>query len=440
MADRLQISASYLNLIERNQRPVTARVVMQLVSEFGFDPTEMAENASIGGVDGLVRRLADERFVDLGIDREEIDEFLSFSPQIAAAFARIYDDKGPASRTEQEYPLNTVRREIERWRNHFADLDHAAENLSDEIRLSRGDIATGLAERLREKHQLSVRILPQQIIPDALRRLDLHARQVQLSEMLSPESRAFQLAEQIAQIEQSETIASLVEGAQIKDDAGRQLFARHLASYFAAALIMPYGRFLRACEATAYDLPILQRRFSVSFEQLAHRLTSLQRVGQRGLPFFMLRIDRAGQISKRLAGASGALFLESEHLCPLWKVTETFARPEQMVLQSVRIPDSSAGPTQWFTLSRAVNGSGASAMQARYAVVLGLEARFANELSQARGQSLRDDAEWIGPGCKACHRPDCRQRSHPPLGRRLVFDRNRRALTAFELGDPQEPA
>lgn len=271
-AARLDISPSYLNLIERNQRPVSGRVMMQLVDQFDFDPKSLREHESIGGIDGLARRFSDERFGDLGVDREELQEFLAAAPQAAAAFARLYDNAGDAS-TEVLEPLAASRREIERWRNHFADLDAAAEQLADDMRLSRGDIGIALIERLRERHQLSVRFLPQEIMSDSLRRLDLHARQVQLSEMLSNASRNFQLALQIAQLEFADAIEAIAKGSKFDDEAARALFIRHLTGYVAAALLMPYSRFLRACEATGYDLPILERRFGVSFEQLAHRLT-----------------------------------------------------------------------------------------------------------------------------------------------------------------------
>ena len=154
-------------------------------------------------------------------------------------------------------------------------------------------------------------------MPDRLRRLDLHARQLQLSEMLDPASRSFQAAFQLAQLEARAEVDALVAGAAFGDRVAERLFRRHLLSYFAAALLMPYGRFLRACERTGYDLDLLQRRFNVGFEMLAHRLTTLSRVGARGLPFFMLRIDRAGQASKRYAGASAAPLVEAPARCPL---------------------------------------------------------------------------------------------------------------------------
>ncbi|MGN6497495.1 MAG: helix-turn-helix domain-containing protein, partial [Tsuneonella sp.] len=285
MAARLGISASYLNLIERNQRPLSARVVVQLVEQFDFDPRGLREDEAIGGIDGLARRLSDERFADLGIDRDELAEFLAAAPQAAAAFARLYDSGGPAAAGDD--PLSAARREIERWRNHFADLDAAAEKLADELRLSRGDTYAALAERLRDRHQLTIRILPREVMPDMLRRLDLHARQLQLSEMLDTASRTFQVAYQLAVLEQRGEVTAVAAGAQFADVAARALFERHLYGYVAAALIMPYGRFLRACEATGYDLPVLQRRVGVGFEQHAHPHTTLPRGGHRGFPVFI---------------------------------------------------------------------------------------------------------------------------------------------------------
>ena len=195
MAARLAISPSYLNLIERNQRPLSARLLVQLAEKFDFDPRTLRQDEAVGGIDGLRRRLADERFADLAIDRDEIAEWLSAAPQAALAFARLFDASGGrASGSVEGDPMDLTRREIERWRNHFADLDVAAEALSDELRLSSPEIGAALTERLRQQHQLSVRVLPANVMPDTLRRLDLHARQLQLSELLDQSSRNFQIA------------------------------------------------------------------------------------------------------------------------------------------------------------------------------------------------------------------------------------------------------
>lgn len=434
MAGRLAISPSYLNLIERNQRPLSARLLVQLAETFDFDPRSLRQDEAVGGIDGLRRRLADERFADLGIDRDEIAEWLAAAPRGALAFARLYDTAGSgAGEQAQSDPMDLTRREIERWRNHFADLDAAAEELADELRLSSADVGAALAERLRQKHQLSLRILPFDVMPDALRRLDLHARQLQLSELLDQSSRNFHVAVQLAMLEQGEAIAAIADGARFADRAAWRLFRRHLAAYFAAAVLMPYGRFMRACEATGYDLTILQRRFNVGFEQLAHRLTTLQRVGQRGLPFFMARIDRAGQFSKRYAGASGTTLLEGDTSCPLWNVHQAFEQAGRIQVQTIEFAEAGGLASQWFTMARTVEGSGAPGGEsARFVVVLGLDAQLAPQLAQARGLVLDPDrAVATGPGCARCHRGDCQQRSLPPRGAALQFDERSRGLTPF---------
>ncbi|HEY8603298.1 helix-turn-helix domain-containing protein [Tsuneonella suprasediminis] len=432
MAARLSISPSYLNLIERNQRPLSGRVVIKIVDEFDFDPRALREDETIGGLDGLARRMSDERFADLGIDRDELAEFLGAAPQAAAAFARLYDSAMPQDRKDD--PIAAARREIERWRNHFSDLDTAAEALADDLRLSRGDTYAALAERLRDRHQLAIRILPREVMPDSLRRLDLHARQLQINEMLDPASRTFQLAYQIATLEYREGVSTLAAGASFTDDTARTLYERHIYGYVAAALIMPYGRFLRACEATGYDFAVLMRRFGVGFEQLAHRLTTLQRVGQRGLPFFMARIDRAGQFSKRFAGASGASILEAEDSCPLWDVHLAFERPGTLCVQPVMLDGAEAAPAHWLTMSRTVDGRGAAGA-ARFAIVLGVEARLASDLALARQVSLRsEDAQPVGAGCARCHIAQCAQRSLPPNGAQLRFSPLTRGSIPFEFG------
>jgi XRE family transcriptional regulator, fatty acid utilization regulator len=436
MAAALGISPSYLNLLERNQRPLSARLVLSLAQRFDFDPRTLAGIDESGGVEGLRRRLADERFADLGIDRDDIVDWLNASPRGAAAFARLYDAGSTGGGSPLSDPMLLVRREIERWRNHFPDLEAAAEELSDELRLSSGELSGALAERLRQRHQLSVRILPAYVLPDALRRLDLHARQVQLSELLDPASRNFQLAVQLALLEQREAIGAIADGAGFADRSASRLFRRHLVNYFAAAVVMPYGRLLRACEATGYDLDILQRRFGVGFEQLAHRLTTLHRVGNRGLPFFMARIDRAGQYSKRYAGASGALFLESDASCPLWLIHEAFERAGRTCVQLISVADPAGAESRWLTLARTVSGSGAlGGLGPRFVVALGLEASLAGTLAQARGISLRaEDATPTGMGCALCPRDACLQRSLPPRGATLRLDERERGLTPFQFG------
>ena len=432
MAEALDISASYLNLIERNQRPLTAPIMLRLAERFDFDARSLTGATPGGGAEAIKRRLADPLFADLSLDRTQIEDWIAAAPDAAEAFARAFDrlSKGEGGGSPENQAISAVREEVEKWRNHFADLDAQAEELADELRLQSADIYGAITDRLRTQHRISIRILPVDIMPETLRRLDLHARQLQLSELLDPASRTFAAAFQLAQFEASSQIEALVRGADFSERASEKLYHRHLCGYFAAAVMMPYARFLRACEATGYDTKLLMRRFGAGFEQVAHRLTTLQRVGARGLPFFMIRIDRAGQSSKRYAGASGSALLQTDRRCPLWALHHAFDAGGQVVKQLVELEDGS----RWFTLARTVRPQNG---EAEFAIGLGLDAAMAASLSLARGVDLKSaEAEQIGLGCSACVRAKCPQRSAPPAGRVLTFNDYQRGLTAFEfVGD-----
>lgn len=429
MADTLGVSASYLNLIESNQRPLTAAIMLRLAERFDFDARSLTGAIPGGGAEAIKRRLADPIFADLSIDRDQIDDWIASAPDAAEAFARAFDRLSGDSRgiAPQNSTIAAVRDEIQKWRNHFADLDAQAEKLADELRLESADLYGAIGDRLRSRHRLSIRILPVDIMPEQLRRLDLHARQLQLSELLDPASRTFAAAFQLAQLEAKSEIDALLRGADFTERASERLYHRHLSGYFAAAVMMPYGRFLRACENTGYDMRLLMRRFGAGFEQVAHRLTTMQRVGARGLPFFMIRIDRAGQTSKRYAGASGAALAETDGRCPLWALHHAFDAGGQIVKQLVELEDGG----RWFTLARSVRPQSG---EAEFSIGLGLDARLAAPLSAARGIDLKnDEAVPIGLGCAACTRVKCPQRSGPPLGRVLTFNEQERGLTAFEF-------
>jgi len=432
MAEALAVSPSYLNLIERNQRPLTAPILLRMAERYDFDPRRLGGATPGGGAEAVRRRLADPMFADLEIDRSEVEEWLAAAPGSVEAFARLFDGAGrsAADTPTANDPIVPVRREIERWRNHFPDLEAAAENLSDELRTGSGDLYGAIADRLRVTHQLSIRILPVDVMPGTLRRLDLHARQLQLSELLDPASRTFSAAFQLGQIEAKAEIEALIRGGNFKDRVSERLYRRHLTSGFAASLMMPYGRFLRACEATGYDVELLQRRFGAGFEQVAHRLTTLSRTGARGLPFFMLRIDRAGQVSKRYVGASNAPLVESDGRCPLWDLHSAFDRPGALVRQLVDLEDGA----RWFTQARTVSPQGGRVgyVRAQFAVGLGLDARLAAPLAASRGFDLKlGSATPIGLGCRACTRADCPQRAAPPASRVLIFNERERGVSPF---------
>ncbi|WP_230772792.1 helix-turn-helix domain-containing protein [Sphingomonas sp. Leaf4] len=429
MAAALGISPSYLNLIERNQRPITAALLVALSERYGFDARTLAASEPGGGIDPMRRRLADPLFADLALDRGDIAEWLASAPGGAEAFARAFDRLGGGGAgVAVADPAVEARAAIERWRNHFPDLDAQAEALADELRQSGGDPAAAMADRLRVRHHLSVRLLPVETMPDHLHRTDLHARQLQLSERLDPASRSFAMARTLGHVEARAEVEALVRGAGLTDRTAEQWLRRHLHGYFAAAVMMPYARFLRACEATGYDIALLGRRFGAGFEHVAHRLTTLHRVGARGLSFCMLRLDRAGQVSKRFAGASQSPLVEGTP-CPLLGAFDAFARGGETIVQCV---DPEEGG-RWLTLARTVTPPGALAgeVRARFVVMLGIAAEQASGLAAARGLDLAAPGVPVGPGCRACTRIACPQRSAPPLARAMRIDEREGGLTPF---------
>ena len=288
-----------------------------------------------------------------------------------------------------------------------------------------------MSDRLRVQHRITVRVLPDDVMPDQLRRLDLHARQLHLAERMKPASRTFQSAVMLSEREAGAMIDALVRGAELGDAQADQLLRRHLVHYHAAAIIMPYARFLRACEATGYDLFLLQRRFGAGFEQVAHRLTTMQRVGARGLPFFMLRIDRAGQLSKRFSGASASPLAQGGPRCPLWRAHHCFLTPGEVVEDRVLLEDGSV----WRTFARTTLGAGATPTSdaARFAVILGVADDAARAMM--RDRAGQGPPAPIGLGCRRCTRHPCGQRSAPPIGRPLRFPDYERGASPFDF-DP----
>lgn len=430
MAADLGVSVSYLNLIERNQRPLTAAFLLKLAATYNLDLRQLTGDDGGALAVELERVFAEPMLAGICVSRAELAEVAAASPGVAQALLRLHAASGGNAPEDEPNEIDAVTEFLLDRRNHFAELDSACEVLADELRLASGDIAAAIADRLRTRHGLGVRILPAAVMPDMLRRLDLHARQLQLSEMLDAASRTFAVAGQLALSELRAPIDAVMASATLPASAQR-LAVQTLVNYAAAAIMMPYGRFHAACEATGYDIELLQARFGAGFEQVAHRLTSLQRPGLRGVPFFMLRTDRAGNISKRFSGTRSTLAARGGG-CPLWTLHAAFDAPGKIVRQVVETEDGAT----YLTVTRTVRTYGMPYGQARpeFACLVGCEVGHARPLVYAAGLDLESGpATPIGLGCASCRRAACRQRSLPPRGARLVVDERTRGITPFRF-------
>jgi predicted transcriptional regulator len=260
------------------------------------------------------------------VSKNEVEDVVGISPNMARAFQSLLKtapDSSTSSDVPMIRPIDTVGDFIQANKNFFPEIDAAATDLAEDLSLSKTQPRTALTERLKSKHETSVRIVPTDIMPNMLRWFDRHNQRINLSELLSQSGRRFQLAFQIGMLEQRELIDAHLDRAKIEGREARGLARTSLANYFAAAVLMPYQRFLKEAERTRYDVELLSHRFGTSFEQTAHRLTTLNDPTARGIPFFFLRIDIAGNVSKRFSAGKFA-FANQGGACPIWNIHETF--------------------------------------------------------------------------------------------------------------------
>ncbi len=438
MADDLAISPSYIALLERNQRPLTADLLLRLAKAYKLDVSELAADER----DDYARRLSDVLkdpiFAEIDLPALEVADVATSYPGITEAMLRLHTAymreqqalaglRGTGS-TDAD-PLAEARRFVAVRRNYFPALDSRAEALAEEIEKLGGLQEGGLAEYLRSQG-LRVRLMPADIMMDALRRYDRHAEQLLIDETLGPQARRWQMALHIAYTALRSEIAAMVRGASFSSETAAQLVRRALAAYGAAALIMPYDRFARAVEARAYDIEALSGQFGASFEQVAHRLTTLNRPGQERVPFFFIRVDAAGNVSKRLDGA-GFPFAAHGGGCPLWTLHDCFRRPGEVLTQWLELP----GGERFFSVARSVTsgGGGHGKPAILRAIALGCSAEHASRLIYARGE--QPAATPIGVTCRLCNRATCTARAEPPLGREILPDDYRKTPEPFVFAE-----
>ena len=444
MAEDLEVSASYLNLLERNQRPVTAQMLLRLADAYDLDFRSLAADDPGGGA-GLEEVLTDRMFSDLGIGRHEAAEVAEVSPAVTEAMVRLYRayldrgrliDLGAFDRVEGSHgassanqPTEWVRDLVGSQRNHFAELEVCAETLVATLKSDPQDLAPAVRELLLSKHGVQSRVMPVEVMTGSLRRYDHHRKRLMLSETLAPASRIFALCYQLGLLEYGDELTALAGRFKAPDRATRQLLKVFLGNYLAAAIMMPYGPFLAAMEANGYDIERVRSRFGISFEQAAQRLTTLGRSGARGVPFFMMRLDAAGNISKRFA-AGAFPFSRFGGTCPRWNVHDSFKTPGRIVTQMIETPDEG----RYFTLSRTVRRiSGLQAGQEDELVIgLGCELKYASKLVYARGLDIAAPVVVeIGPSCRICERPACPQRAAAPINKTLLVEESTKSLSPF---------
>ena len=443
MAEALGISPSYLNLIERNQRPLTVQLLLKLASVYKVDLDEL-QGETGGSLTQLREVFADPLLSAELPGEQELIEVAEAAPNAAGGVVKLYRAyREQAARLKDladllagqghmealsgtRLPMDEVRETFEARPNHFAAIEAAAEAFHEA--LSPGDDLVGaLRNWLKKEHGLVVRSLPAHAMPNLRRRFDRHSMRLFISERLSPYDQLREIAMEAVSIACHEAIITELEPLRFSTAEARRIARFELARYGAHALMMPYAAFLAAAQRAKNDVDVLRARFQVSFEQAANRLTMLQRPGAQGVPFFLMEIDNAGHRLRR-AGASGFPQAKFGGGCPKLNIHAAFSVPGQVLVDRVGMPDGAA----FLTVARTLDGPQAAFQERvrRTALLLGCEASFADEVVYGAGMP---PAVAIGAACRLCERQGCLARAEPPVTRPLGLDEMATGLSVFDF-------
>ena len=444
----LGISPSYLNLIEHDRRQLPANLLLKLAEVLKVDLADFADDSQAQLAADLQEIFGDPLFEEHPVTTNDMRELAENSATARAVISlyhayrgsvestralasKLYDGRDFLGVDPAHFPSEEVNDVIQANLNYFPELESAAERILTTAGLDRSDMYRSLVSYLREKHGIEVAVTPVNRDAGLIRKYDPERRLLSVSEVLPPWSRNFQIAHQIGLLDVQSDIQRIIERHEqnLTAPESARLCRVALANYFAAALLMPYDEFLRCTEEMRYDVELLQHHFTASWEQVCHRLTTLRKAEASGVPFHFVRVDIAGNISKRFSG-TGIRFARFSGSCPRWDVHAAFLTPGRIRTQLSQMPDGTA----YFCIARTIRKSGGyRAGDTLMAVGIGCPVRDAKKLVYADGVDLEnlDAAVPIGTTCRLCERIDCDQRAFPALQFGMTIDENVRGRSFF---------
>jgi predicted transcriptional regulator/transcriptional regulator with XRE-family HTH domain len=439
-AARLGVSLPYLNQMENNNRPISTTVVLALAAEFGLDVTELSAGDGERLVSDMREALADPVFQGKMPPLADIRLTASNAPGLARAFLDLHQSYRQTherlASLDEALGREDARAAPSPW-EEVRDFFHYCDNYIDAVDCAAEHFA-GRNGGYRNMRVAAISALGNSKITvsfddtDTLRRFDVDTKTLHLSARAAPETQTFQLLLQVALTSQNALLEATLDLARFTTSAARDIAKIGLANYFAGAALMPYVQFHSAAQANRHDLELLSSLFGASIEQVAHRLATLQRPGTKGVPFFFVRVDQAGTITKRHS-ATRLQFARFGGACPLWNVHRAFETPGRFLRQLAETPDG----VRYISLARDISKPAGrfGAPVRRFAIALGCEMRHAEQLVYADGLDMtRDSAfEPIGISCRICERKACHQRAVPPLERHLVVDPNLRDVLPYRI-------
>lgn len=455
-ARRLNLSPSYINQLESNARPISASVLIAVSREFDADLASFETNDLDRLVADLGEAFADTRFHSGSIGLQELKSVAIHTPDFARSVLDLYsalrhmseqqafiDDailmhgkqSGPAKRLAS--PYEEVRDYFHYTNNYIDDLDTNAEELAEELGLAwHPDRFAILATWLRAKHGVVIDISDSAHAQDeAIMSFDRKRKSVILNRTIHRSTRAFLLGSVAAELMADGLISQHVEEAKFATGAARDICRLALRNYYAGSLLLPYRKFSLLAKDYRHDLDRLVATTGASLEQICHRLSTLQRSGEKGVPFYFLKVDRAGNIIKRHS-ATRFQFARYGGSCPVWNVHEAFENPDRRIsVQLGEMPDG----TSYICLASSIIKTAASFTdrQRRYALGIGCEAKYADLVVYADQLMLNDKTRTIpariGINCRICPRDNCSDRAFPALDKELLVDHSTRRIVPFSM-------
>ncbi|MCB1420168.1 MAG: ImmA/IrrE family metallo-endopeptidase, partial [Notoacmeibacter sp.] len=280
MAEALGISPSYLNLIERNQRPLTVQLILKLASVYKIDPDEL-QGETGASLAALREVFADPLLAGELPGEQELMEIAEAAPNVSAAVVKLYRAyreqaerltdlsdllarEGHATALSgARLPIDEVHEVLEPRANHYPVLEEEAEAFTSLLQPG-DDLMGALKAWMRTELGITVRVLPVATMPNWRRRFDRHSQRLFLSERLSPFDQLREVAMEAVLLRMNVAIAREIEALKLSTDEARRLARFEMARYAAHALMMPYQPFLQAAQKARYDMDVLRSRFGVS--------------------------------------------------------------------------------------------------------------------------------------------------------------------------------
>jgi predicted transcriptional regulator/DNA-binding XRE family transcriptional regulator len=445
-AEQINISPSYLNLIESGKRNIDGNLLVKVSKELRVDLSDLTSKADVNLENDISELLDDQLFEDLDILGLEVKDLVNTNPKIAKALIKLGDNfrmknqdivdkledisgKKIDSR-KTSFPGEVISDFLQENKNYFPELEEFADKVFEKIEVNSRTRYISLCDYLKSEYSITVKdIIPEDEKPFS-KIYNKNKKELLLSDYNTLETKKLHAASQIAQEGASKEIDKYLSNFNFPSNESKRLTQVALLNYCGAAILMPYKLFHRECKKLKYDLELLQNTFATSFEQVAHRVTCLQDPKLPGIPFHMLRTDIAGNISKRFS-LSGIEIPRYGGACPRWNVYSAFTRPGVIQAAVSKMTNGEKYVCIAKTVEKGVGRYGQS--KSILSIGLGCEAKYAKEFVYTENLDISDKKTEIpiGVSCRTCDRLDCSQRAFPPLHKKFDIDINTRGVSVY---------